>query len=77
MLAKRIAKDKRMHYNSATMLGWTFTAEQRQVLAYLFWEIFSDEASHYRKGRTQHRTVLVDNCFRIPSMRSTLPRGLV
>jgi hypothetical protein len=58
MLAKRIARDKRMHYNTATMLGWTFTAEQRQVLAYLFWETFGAEASHNRKERVQHRAVL-------------------
>jgi hypothetical protein len=50
-LAKRIARDKRTHYNTATMLGWTFTAEQRQVLAYLFWEILGAEASRHRKGR--------------------------
>jgi hypothetical protein len=57
MLAKRIARDKRMHYNTATMLGWTFTAEQRQVLAYLFWEVFGAEASRNRRGRAQHRAV--------------------
>ncbi len=26
--------------DSCDWLGWTFTAEQRQVLAYLFWRIF-------------------------------------
>ncbi len=40
------------------MLGWTFTAEQRQVLAYLFWETFGAEASRNRKGRAQHRAVV-------------------
>jgi len=58
MLAKRIARDKRMHYNTATMLGWTFTAEQRQVLAYLFWETLGADASRNRKGRAQHRAVV-------------------
>lgn len=58
MLAKRIARDKRMHYNTATMLGWTFATEQRQVLAYLFWEILGADASRNRKGRAQHRAVV-------------------
>lgn len=44
-----------MHYGTATMLGWTFTAEQRQVLGYMFWEIFGAEASHNRQGRAQSR----------------------
>ncbi|SRR6266481_1902188 len=51
MLAKRIARDRNMHYGTATMLGWTFTPAQRQVLAYMFWEIFGAEASHNRKAR--------------------------
>jgi hypothetical protein len=57
MLAKRIARDRRMHSNSATMLGWTFTPEQRQVLAYMFWQVFGEEASHHGKGRALHGTV--------------------
>jgi hypothetical protein len=49
--AERIARDKRMHVGKATMLGWTFSREQRQILAYLFWEIFGAQASHNRKNR--------------------------
>src|SRR6266849_2268952 len=54
-LAKRLARDRKMHYGTANILGWTFTPEQRQVLAYLFWEIFGAEASHNRKGRATGR----------------------
>jgi hypothetical protein len=55
MVATRIARDRKMHYGTATMLGWTFTAEQRQVLAYMFWEIFSADASHNRRSRVIYR----------------------
>jgi hypothetical protein len=54
-LAECIARDKRMHYGIATMLGWTFTAEQRQVLAYLFWQIFAEHASRNRQNRAYGR----------------------
>jgi len=50
-VAKRIARDNQMHRGTATVLGWTFTPEQRQMLAYLFWEIFGAEASHKRESR--------------------------
>jgi len=50
-VAEKIARDDAMHRGLATMLGWTFTAEQRQVLAYLFWRIFSANASHNRRSR--------------------------
>jgi hypothetical protein len=53
MVAKHIARDDRMHRGTATTLGWIFTPEQRQVLAYFFWEIFSAEASHKRQSRAQ------------------------
>jgi hypothetical protein len=53
MVAKHIARDDRMHRGTATVLGWTFTPEQRQVLAYLLWEIFGAEASHNRRGRAR------------------------
>jgi hypothetical protein len=54
MVAKRIARDRNMHYGTATMLGWTFTGEQRQVLAYMFWEIFGADASHNRRARVRY-----------------------
>lgn len=50
-LRKRIARDDVMHRGTATMLGWTFTPEQRQVLAYKFWNVFGAEASHNRWNR--------------------------
>jgi hypothetical protein len=54
MLSERIAAHD-MHANSATMLGWTFAPEQRQALAYMFWQIFSEEASRHRKARVVYR----------------------
>jgi hypothetical protein len=54
MIAQHIARDDRMHYGTATMLGWTFTAEQRQVLGYMFWEIFGAHASHNRQNRAAY-----------------------
>ena len=51
----RAPRDKQMHYGTANMLGGTFTPEQRQVLAYLFWEIFGAEASHNRRNRAEGR----------------------
>ncbi len=50
-----IARDSRMHYGTATMLGWTCTPAQRQMLAYFFWEIFGAQASHNRQSRAQWR----------------------
>ena len=55
MLARKIARDDVMHRGTATMLGWTFTPEQRQVLAYMFWEVFGAEASHNRWGRAMSK----------------------
>jgi hypothetical protein len=40
--------------NLATMLGWTFSPDQRKVLAYFFWRMFSDEASRNRKNRVRY-----------------------
>ena len=54
MAAKRIARDRSMHHGTATMLGWTFTQEQRQVLAYMFWEIFGADASLNRRARARY-----------------------
>jgi hypothetical protein len=54
-VAESIARDKRMHYGMANTLCWIFSAEQRQVLAYLLWEVFGAEASHNRKGRALSR----------------------
>jgi hypothetical protein len=48
MLAKRIAGDDRMYANMATALGWSFSPEQHRMLAYLFWRVFSEEASRRR-----------------------------
>jgi hypothetical protein len=48
MVARHIARDKKMYDGIATTLGWAFSAEQRQMLAYLFWEIFGEQASHHR-----------------------------
>lgn len=55
LIASRIAKNGRIHSNIATPLAWTFTGEQRQILAYLFWEIFGAEASHNRRNRAEGR----------------------
>ena len=54
-VAQRIARDRDIHYNTATPLSWTFTPEQRQVLAYMFWQIFGEEASHNRRSHAQAR----------------------
>jgi hypothetical protein len=51
MMARSVAGDDRIHRSAATMLGWTFTAEQRQVLAYMFWEVFSAQASRHRQSK--------------------------
>jgi hypothetical protein len=49
--AQHIARDKVMNQGRATTFGWTFTPEHRQVLGYLFWEMFGAEASHNRMNR--------------------------
>ena len=54
LVAKRIAKDEGMHFSAAELLE-EFTTEQRQVLAYMFWEIFGAEASHKRRNRAEGR----------------------
>jgi len=48
--AKRIAGDDKKMQSRANILGWTFTQEQRQVLAYLFWEILGEHASRHRQA---------------------------
>ena len=58
MVAKRIARDEKMYDGIATTLGWAFSAEQRQMLAYMFWRIFGEEASHHRQShalRSSHK----------------------
>ena len=50
MLSERIA-GRDMHSNSATMLGWTFSPGERQVLAYMFWQMFGENASRNRRSR--------------------------
>lgn len=47
-VAARIAKKPRLHYKKATMLGWTFTPAERQVLAYLFWQVFHVQRQYAR-----------------------------
>jgi hypothetical protein len=54
-VADKIANDDRMHFGMATILGRTFAPAQRQVLAYLLWEIFAAEASHNRQNRALGR----------------------
>ena len=49
--AKQIARDERMFFGSANFLGSVFAPEQRQVLAYRFWEMLSAQASHNRHNR--------------------------
>ena len=59
-VAEKVANDKRMHYGMANTLGLTFPPAQRQVLAYLLWEIFAAEASHYRQNRASGRVMRED-----------------
>lgn len=49
--AKQIARDEGTHRGSENIWECAFTADQRQVLAYMFWEIFSVHARHHRKSR--------------------------
>jgi len=57
-LARRIAqqprKRPRLHYNIATPLGWGFSLPQRQLLAYLFWEIFHVNWQFNRRKRAEN-----------------------
>lgn len=55
LLWKRITPREKMHSGSANMFDWTFTTEQKQVLAYLLWELFSAEASLNRRNRAMGR----------------------
>ena len=48
VMAKRITGDDRMYANMATILGWSFSPEQHRMLGYLFWRVFSEEASRRR-----------------------------
>jgi hypothetical protein len=50
LIARRIARNNKMYDGWANMLNQTFAAEQRQVLAYMFWEIFGEDASHHRQA---------------------------
>jgi hypothetical protein len=50
-VADGIARKPRLHYNTATQLGWTFSPPQLQVLAYLFWQIFRVEWQYTRRNR--------------------------
>lgn len=57
LLWKRIAPRQKMHFGSANMFDWAFTPEQKQVLAYLLWELFSADASLNRRNRAMGRAV--------------------
>lgn len=50
LIEKRITKDEKKLRGEATTLGWIFTPEQRQVLAYLFWKILGEHASRHRQA---------------------------
>lgn len=54
-VAENVARDKTMHYGMASTLASVFAPAQRQVLAYLFWEVFSAAASHNRQNRAMGR----------------------
>ena len=49
-IATRIAGKDNLYWNLASPLGETFSSAQRQVLAYLFWQILQADA---RKSRTR------------------------
>lgn len=53
-IAARIAKKPRL-YSTAEQLGWSFTPPQRQLLAYLFWQIFH---VHWQLNRKNYAEVL-------------------
>jgi hypothetical protein len=50
---KRIANDDKSNHGREVALGSIFTPDQRQVLAYMFWEILGEEASHNRRKRAE------------------------
>jgi hypothetical protein len=50
LIAKRVGSGEKQVYGLATPLGRMFTPAQRQVLAYLFWEILSEHASRHRQS---------------------------
>jgi hypothetical protein len=52
-VAGRIARRLDLHHNTAIMLGWTFTSSQRQVLAYMFWQIFHVRSQYNRRARAE------------------------
>ena len=52
-VAKRIARNSRLHYNTATPLGWTFTPSQRRVLSYMLWQIFHVSWQYNRRARAK------------------------
>ena len=50
-LARSIARDNKMFSHWADVLADQFDKEQRHVLAYLFWKIYSEQASRNRRIR--------------------------
>jgi len=50
-LARSIARDNKMFFHWADVLADQFDKEQRHVLAYLFWKIYSEQASRNRRIR--------------------------
>jgi hypothetical protein len=57
-IAERIAKDEGIHYGMANTLAGIFSPTQRQVVAYLFWEVFAAEESRQRKNRASGRVIM-------------------
>jgi hypothetical protein len=51
LIGERIANDKNMHRGTSSTLNGVFTDLQQRVLSCLFWEVFSEHASHNRERR--------------------------
>ena len=54
-LSGHIAGDVDMHSASAITIGWIFDPAQRQVLAYMFWEMFAQHASRNRRNKARYQ----------------------
>jgi hypothetical protein len=55
-LARNIAGDDKMFVGWANILADQFDSEQCHFLAYLFWQIYGEQASHNRRNRaSRHR----------------------
>jgi len=58
LLARNIVPRSNVHSGDANMFAWTFTPEQRQVLAYLLWKISGEQASRNRKNRARRSALM-------------------